>query len=78
MNQAVLNISNVFVACKTHEIVHRLKKNQIRGDSWVVHLHHTQKSINPKCTIYGHSFGGPTSVQCAKLGTVTSREISFR
>ena len=64
MKQAVLNISYFFVACKTREIVHRLKKNQNRGDSWVVHLHHTQTSIkfNPKCTIYGHSFGAPTSV----------------
>ena len=64
MKQAVLNISYFFVTCKTREIVHRLKKNQNRGDSWVVYLHHTQKSIefNPKCSIYGNSFGAPTSV----------------
>ena len=39
----------------------QIEKSQNRGDSWVVHLHHIQKSIefNPKSTIYGHSFGGP-------------------
>ena len=36
----------------------QIENIQSRGDSWVFHLRHIQKSIefNPKCTIYGHSF----------------------